>query len=393
MRVLLVDDDAQVLRGVTRIMECESDGWAIESALSGIEALQILDSGGYNVLVSDMRMPGMDGAELLQQVQDRHPNVLRVVLSGEASRETVMRVIHPMHQYLSKPCDPGKLIDVIRKAEIYQETIHSTEVLDALGKANCLPSLSDIVIEIDSVLESKHCDSEMLGKLVLKDPTLSAKILQLANSAIFGLKQPVIDIEQAMSVVGVDMVRAIAMSSSLFKFSGSSVNTLPQQLFKHSIEVAGICRQLARWERADSVTSKTVFSGGLLHDVGKILLLNAFEEEYTQLMQSASKGAQSLIELETSKFAATHAGVGAYLLDMWGLPSSLVETVAAHHSPAICARSSLACQIVFGANWIASGADEAVLRSCQTENCDDFAAKLKSWNQKCVEERKGDLDE
>ena len=90
MRILLVDDEEQILRGVSRLISCEEDEWEVETATSSSDALTLLSQQEFDVVVSDMRLPGMDGAELLEKVCQQYPSILRIVLSGQADRETVL---------------------------------------------------------------------------------------------------------------------------------------------------------------------------------------------------------------------------------------------------------------------------------------------------------------
>lgn len=358
MKVLLVDDEVQVLRGVSRMLESEMDDWEVETANSGAEALNMLDTEKFNVVVSDMRMPGMDGAQLLAEIAEQFPDVLRVVLSGQADRETVMRAIQPMHQYLAKPCDPQLLIDVISRAEVFQATILSVDVLNAIGNANCLPSIPEIVSELNLELESSNCNTASIAAIVSRDPVVSARILQLANSAIFGMRRPIVELDQAIGVIGSEMVRSLVLTQALMA-EAKHDSVLPREkLFEHSFRTAVITRELAEIASLDFGQLNTIFTSGLLHDIGKVLLVNAFTERYENVMAQAEAANRSISEFELREFGATHEGVGAYLLEMWGIPTEIIEIVAAHHNFEICAKRNLKFQIVYAANWIANGADE-----------------------------------
>ncbi len=384
MKILLVDDEEQVLRGVSRMLESEMEDWEVETAESGDEALQLLESDQFNVIVSDMRMPGMDGAQLLGQVASRFPKILRVVLSGQADRETVMRAIQPMHQYLSKPCDPFVLIEIIGRAEIFQETILSVDVLDAIGKANCLPSVPDIVSDMNRELERDSCNAKSVSAIVSRDPVVTARLLQLANSAIFGMRQPVVELDRAVGVVGNEMVRSLVLSQALFSEGNRDSILSTEKLFDHCLRTAMVGRKLAAFLKLDSSQVNSVFTGGLLHDIGKIILANAFPERYEKILEASKQSAQTTSELELSEFGANHQGVGAYLLELWGIPSKIIEVVGAHHSFEICANKDLTCQIVFAANWIENGGDESVVDSAMelaesTSSAAEFQDRLLQW--------------
>ena len=388
MKILLVDDEEQVLKGVSRIISCEEDDWEVETAISGQEALDVLENEAFDAVVSDMRMPGMDGAQLLDEVGRKYPGMLRIVLSGQADRETVLRAVKPMHQYLSKPCDPEQLIDVIRRAEIFQETISSSDVLNAIGQANCLPSFPDIVNDINHEYESESGDAKSIASIVVKDPLLSARILQLANSSIFALPAPVADIDRAVSLVGGAMIRSLAMMQVVYSEIQNHDHILSaKRLLDHGLVVAVMSKKLAKWNRYTNEESNLAFSAGLLHDVGKLILLNAFPEKYEQVIKRSRSEGRSIDDLEMEQFGASHQGIGAYLFGLWGLPAEVIESVASHHSFAACAAAAgRPRQIVFAANWIARNHSVDELNA-QAEACKDqatacqFAEQLREWQQ------------
>jgi len=360
MKILLVDDEPQVLRGIQRSIESEMDDWEVASATCGADALNLLEEGDFNIVVTDMRMPKMNGAELLGEIEKRFPSILRIVLSGQANRETVLQAVRPMHQYLCKPCDPKKLIDVIRRAELFQNTIASSEILRALGQANSLPTFPETLTAIDRVLESENCSSAALATEVSKDPMLCSKLLQLANSAIFGLKTSVVDINHAISLVGIDMMRSLAIATSIISNSDPAYKQEAQVLFDHSIQVAINARKLAGLLNTDRKFASEVFSGGLLHDIGKMVLLQSFGDRYANLIKQSASNETPLWQQEFDEFGATHAGIGAYLLELWGLPLPLIESVGSHHSFDVCAHAALPVQIVAASNWIVRDAADHI---------------------------------
>ena len=361
MKVLFVDEEEQVLRGLSRMIEAELDDVDVETARSGEEALEILEDEEFNAIVSDLCMPGMDGNELLETVAVKYPQLFRVVLSGQATRETVLGAVQPMHQYLSKPCDPDRLIAVLKRAEAFQENIRSTEVLHAIGQSNCLPSIPESLSDLNLALDNENSTIEDISEIISRDPALAAKILQVANSAIFGLTHPVAELPRGVNVIGYEMIRTIAVSQSLFSGSITQSSIFsPQKLFGHCFDCALISRKISRLNSLDANSQYLAFSSALLHDVGKMVLANAFTERYQAILEEHDEE-KELWELELTEFSATHQGVGAYLLDLWGLPGEVVQAVVSHHSFDICAKSELYCQLVYAANWIANGADPNLL--------------------------------
>ena len=388
MKILLVDDEEQVVRGVSRMIQCEKDEWEVSTALSGKSALELLSDEPFDVVVSDMRMPGMDGAELLDQVEKLYPGMLRVVLSGQADRDTVLRAVKPMHQYLSKPCDPEKLIHVIDRAEVFQQTITSAEVLDAIGRANCLPSFPETVNEIDAELDSENGSAKSVTDILSKDPIICARLLQLANSAIFSPRQPITDIDRAVSLVGMQVIRALVISSAVYPENSDTDWILSaQQVMDHAFEVAAVAKKISGIEGCTTDEKNSAFAAGLLHDAGKLVLLNAFPEKYKTVLDEAAAPGCALEQLELRNFGASHQGIGGYLFDLWGLPEDVITSVASHHSFEACYRSPGELrQIVFAANWIThqrtdEELDALAQHSEDPEKAAVFVNQIRQWQE------------
>lgn len=381
MKILLVDDEEQILKSVTRLIGIEEEDWEVETALSGEEALRLLAADRYDAIVSDMRMPGMDGADLLDRIEKDYPRMLRIVLSGQADRETVLRAVKPMHQYLAKPCAPAELFMALRRASIFQETIKSAEVLAAISQANCLPTFPDFVAEINHEIDSDTGTCESLGQIVMRDPVLTARILQLANSPLFAQRNQVTDIARAVALIGVDMLRSLAMSQALYSPESSPAGAATaKRLLEHGFDVAMTGKAIAKQCGLSLEDSGTVFSAGLLHDVGKLILLNAFPDRYESVVSKTING-QTLDVLEMQEFGATHQGIGAYLFELWGLPETLVAAVASHHSFAACAQlPHTPHQVVFAANWMVNNRPFEELQNMASE-CQDRDAADKFLNQ------------
>ena len=387
MKVLLVDDEEQVVKGVSRSLSIERDDWEIATALSGEQALEMLNNERFDAVVSDMRMPEMDGPELLAEIEKLYPGVLRVVLSGQADRESVLRAIKPMHQYLAKPCEPSKLVEIIDRAEIMQKTIVRTDVLEAIGRADCLPAFPDIVAKIDNEVASDTGTSKSIANIIAQDTALTARVLQLANSSLFGQRAAMADIERAVSLVGVDMVRSLALSQVVYDMDSNSDVLSARELMDHGMEVAIAAGKLAEKEGYPHNESVVAFTASLLHDVGKLIMLNTFPEQYHTVASLSDTSEFHVHQLEIEMFSATHQGIGAYLFALWGLPAEVVASVAYHHNVSDCARApGMPRQLVFAANWICRNDTEDDLRNqvSGTEDVEDvqqFIAQVGQWRE------------
>ena len=335
-RVLFVDDEPLVLNLLRQAVKMMHQDWEGVFASSGDEALKHMAAQPFDVIVSDMRMPGMSGAQLLNEVMRLYPATVRIVLSGYAEQETVLRCVGSTHQFLAKPVDFRALSAMLKRVTNLRQRLHSEEIRQLVGQKKSLPALPKVYFEILDALAEPDCSVERIGQIVATDPGLTAKLLQLVNSAFFGFAHEVSSAEEATVLLGTGTIRSLALSLHLFsafeipKTEGCSL----EEIWSHSLRVARLAQRIAHLEGADETLLEEAFTSGLLHDIGKLLLADCPSTHYLDLFVQAHKENRSLLELETQALHATHAEVGAYLLDLWGLPLPLVEAVAWHHAPA-----------------------------------------------------------
>jgi putative nucleotidyltransferase with HDIG domain len=339
MKVLLfVDDEARVLQGLQRQLRNMRSEWDMNFMENGRAALEFMASRPVDVLVSDMMMPEMDGAELLIEVSKRHPNTIRIVLSGHAEREAVLRLVGPAHQYLSKPCDAEELRCAVARAFALRDLLTNDNLKQLATRIKSLPTIPAIYQRLTNELRKEDASMEQIGEIISHDVGMTSKILQLVNSAFFGLPQPISNPADAVMYLGLSTVRSLVLSLQVFSqfenphLAGFSVNALAD----HCWTTAVLARRIARVERSDTKMIDQCFLAGLLHDIGRIILADGLPEQYAKVWNEGRQNHQPLWQLEQAEFGATHADVGAYLLGLWGLPNPIVEAVALHHCPGSC---------------------------------------------------------
>jgi len=301
-------------------------------ALSGHEALEVLANEPFDVIVTDMRMPKMDGAALLKLVKQQYPDVIRIVLSGHAELEAAVRAVPVSHQFLAKPCDPNKLEDAIRRACDLRELVGDDAIREKVGKLHRIPSAPKVYSKLVMLLEDPEASAPDIAAVVQQDVAMSAKLLQISNSAFFGLLRPVRTIEQAVVYLGVTMVKNLALSVEVF--DGSTKLFLPrglslESLQQHSLLVGRIASQLLD----EPVAKDDAFIAGCLHEVGLLILASHFGKRLHRIVTQVRKQGCDLRTAEQNVLHITHAELGGYLLGLWGLPYSIVEAVTNHHDP------------------------------------------------------------
>jgi HD-like signal output (HDOD) protein len=335
-RLLFVDDEPAVLRGLERQLHGMRHEWKMDFLDNGSKAMEFLSANPVDVIVTDLIMPGMDGMQLLTEVQTRYSNTVRLVLSGHADRDSVLKLVGPAHQYLSKPCNADELRGAIARSFGLSDLLSSEQLKNLAKKLTSLPILPSLHHELSAELSKEDSSLERISEIISQDIGIASKIMQLVNSAFFGRSQPVTEIEEAVQYLGITTVRALVLSLQIFaqydqkNIKGFSIDALA----RHCWLVGTLARKIAHAERVAPKIDDQCFLSGLLHDIGQLILAANMPEQYSRMLEHARKESLTICEAERMEFGATHADVGGYLLSLWGLPAPVVEAVSLHHRPA-----------------------------------------------------------
>ena len=337
MRILFVDDEVNILRAQQRMLMDMTDQWEMVFAQSGREALSLMAEKPFDVVVTDMRMPEMDGADLLNEVMRLYPDTIRIVLSGHSEHELVLKSVRTAHQYLAKPCDSEQLRSVVGRAQGLRGILAAESLRGVVSKMTTLPSLPDHYRDMMLQVESEEGSMNVLGKVISQDIGMTAKVLQLVNSAFYGLAQHIGDPAHAVRLLGFNTVRSLVLSAHVFSQLADGTAQIDfAGLWDHSITTGTIAKRLAAAEGCGQLFQEHALAAGILHDTGKVLLAVNKPEKASVIRFLCAGDAASSPEAEKQAFGTTHAEIGAYLLGLWGLPDPIVEAVAFHHRPADC---------------------------------------------------------
>ena len=333
-RILFVDDQPSLLEGLQRMLRPQRARWEPMFASGGEAALRMLEASPFDVVVTGMRMPGMDGAQFLECVRDRFPGVVRIILSGYCEMESTLRAVPVAHQFLQKPCDAAILVQAIERAcgltgALQDEAIR--RVVGAVGELPCLPRTAAALMR---ALDDPDVPVSKVSHIVGLDVAISAKVMQLANSAFFGRSQEVATIPHAVSYLGVDVLKHLVVTAEIFRafqprrnIDGFSMDRIQS----HSHLVAMIAAQLPLPKSVVPVAAVAA----LLHDAGKLVMASRLPLECERIRRLTTGGHVSFLAAEERVLGASHVEIGAYLLGLWGLPAPVVSAVARHHRPAV----------------------------------------------------------
>lgn len=302
------------------------------------DSAAVIDAAGataFDAVVANMHLRGINGAELLHKVGEVHPATLRFVVGEVSDQELIITGIGGTHQFISRPFTPLELISVIQRSFGLDARLSNEQLRALAPRLRRLPSLPSTYFEVLKQVESANPSMESIGLVIARDPAVTARLLQLVNSAAFALARKVTDPVDAVCLLGIETVKSLVLCLQVFSQSDEAEmgGLSLEQLWNHSFLTAQIAREITLRHTRDSGLANDAFTAGLLHDVGRIVIASNLPKDYAAIVSAAKEKSQPLPEAETARLGVNHAQVGAYLLGLWGMPATLVEAAALHHTP------------------------------------------------------------
>jgi putative nucleotidyltransferase with HDIG domain len=310
-------------------------GWIVSTVNTGSEALALLDKTSFDLVIANTQMPGMSGLDLLRATMIRHPHTVRMLLLDRPEPELMLGTAGIAHQYLVKPCAPADLLATVCRLLALDQFFTSDPLRRVVARIQQLPSPPTIYFRLMQELASFDATTDSIGDIIAQDVNLTAKLLQMANSAFFAPPQPVMGVPDAVQIIGFNMVKGLSLSLGLYaSLNAESVGEYSSdRLYLHSLATGLLAQKILTDEGARPEIIDAAFTAGILHDTGKLVLAAALPEQYQQALQLAYDEMMPQWQAEANVFGVSHAEVGAYLLGLWGLPPAIVEAVAWHHQP------------------------------------------------------------
>ncbi len=330
-RILLVDDEPQVLDVLRARLAVRRQDWTVQAVASGREAMGLLRSERFDAVVTDMQMPEMNGVELLKRVRRIQPDVMRIVLSFQTNHDQKIDALPVAHQLLDKPVAVDVLDRVIARALTLRDRLGGESAKGQVGQLDRMPSVPRLYFELSAALNDPEIALSSIGAIIEKDIAMTARVLQVVNSAYFALARPVSTINSAVSYLGTEALRTLVLSAALvgaFEDDIESEDFSIEDLHTHSIKTGLLAKRLV----TDLAQASLAYAAGVLHDVGMLVLATRMPETYAQVRDYADAHDVTMTQAEVELVEITHADIGAFLLGMWGLPTPIVDAVARHHA-------------------------------------------------------------
>jgi putative nucleotidyltransferase with HDIG domain len=331
-RVLFVDDDPVLRDLYCGIAPTLKERYEIFTAPSGKDGVKLLNERSFDVVVSDLTMPGMDGVQFLGHVVRTQPDAARIIISGYLDRLKISQCLFVGHRYFNKPCDLKALGDLLLRLADFRGIVENQKVRKIVGGLGSLPGPPDTYLRLEEVLNSAYSSLNDVAAVVEQDLRVTAKLLQIVNSAQFGVARQIVSPTEAVQLVGVEVVRGLVLGLQAFTVYKSNKKAPPMDVWDHSLRIALNARRIAHAQGLPHDQCEKAFLGGLLHDIGKIVLVANVPDEYNEAKAFAKSCKMPLHDAELQRFGANHAQIGAYLLALWGIQEDVVKIVEHHHA-------------------------------------------------------------
>jgi putative nucleotidyltransferase with HDIG domain len=335
LKVIFIDDQVFLLNAIERIVRKAATNWDVRYFDAARSALAWMEENPVDVVVTDMRMPLMDGVQFLDVVRLRFPNVIRFILSGCTHTDRTLDAIRVAHQYFVKPFSTRNLIEALELTHTLYKRIRNPGLQGIIASVDRIPTPRRVFYEISEALDHPDSRIDDIAQIIERDTGVSSKVLQVVNSAFFGQSNPVMDIREAVAILGYEAIRSLVLIVGIASDHKEVLGGLISiDLFSdHCMEVARYCRWMGKQLGYSVQDQNTLFTIGLLHDIGRLLIIKKYAELYTEHGLTENPYTTKLHISQFEKLAEDHAGIGAALIALWGLPPRIVNTIAFYPTP------------------------------------------------------------
>jgi len=340
--IIFVDDDPAILSSLKRSSRMMREKWSCDFANGPEKALEKVSSKNYDLIISDMRMPTMDGATLLNKIKQISPQTVRFILSGQSARSSLLRSLNNAHQYLSKPFNFDELGVEIERTFEFQNSLNDSSLKNLLTEMDTLPSLSANYDELTEKLNKDDGNIDEISKIVSQDIGMTAKILQVVNSSYFGGSGKICSPVKAAKILGLDLIKEMVFNFHVFKKHEANVDEdILKNIWKESINVGNLSSHLAKEFGMNQDLQETTQTAGFLQKVGLVILATGFPGQYQEIAARSNNGSETDPDSELDKFNIDYSILGSCLAGLWGLPGSIADAISFHKFPSRSENNSL----------------------------------------------------
>ena len=370
-RILVLSDSRADSEGISPAFADLPFGWKVHFSNSQADALCVLSQVDFDLLFVDLSAGPLAGIQFLGQVWQRHPQIIRFLLGPSYDSDVMLTCVMGGHQFIQKPLSVSSVRASLDRAQMMDRMLQDKAVQSVVSRIRTFPSRPTIYVEVMKELRSPNASAITVGEIVSKDLAISTKLIQVINTAPFGLLQPVTTPADAVLMLGMEITASLVLGIEAFARLDhiKPLYFSIDQVWRHCQTVAVTSKKIAELFSSDREVAHDAFTSGLLHDLGKVALAMNLEEQFQSTFALAQQRKIRGWQAEREILGATHAEAGAYLLSLWGLPASIVEAVGMHHCPSsrldrdfsAATAVHLANTLEFARHSIESGREEFLL--------------------------------
>jgi putative nucleotidyltransferase with HDIG domain len=335
-RILVLIDDLAALGQLEPHFSELPEYWKVHVTQTAENALCLLEQVSFELIFVDLKAGPLASIQFLHQVWQKHPAVIRFLLADSMPPDLMVSCALGPHQVLQKPIDSNVIRAALERARLVDRLFQNKDLQSLVSRIRTFPSRPTVYVEIMKELRSSTASTQTVGELVARDLAISAKLLQITNSAFFGFGRAISAPSDAVLLLGMETTASLVLGIEAFARL-DNVKLLyfsTDQVWKHCQSVANAARAIAGYVTNDESLAHDAYTAALLHDIGKLALAVNLHEPYRDALNLGREKNLPAWEVERQAFGATHAEAGAYLLSLWGLPAKVIEAVAGHHLPA-----------------------------------------------------------
>lgn len=328
---MFVETSGEVLKRMkTSLMRTRTD-WQILFMADASAALDLICERKVGIVLANFGMDIVSCEEFFNRLRNKAPEVIRIGLLPDQAKENITRSLEYAHECIATHCDISQMETLIaRSLYVWEKASLNPRFAKLMSNLHTIPTPPAIYFDIRDELESPTGTVKTVSRIAAKDPAITSKLLKVANSGFYASPSTITDLEDAITLLGMDLVMALVMSAHLY-------NQLPipglklDELWKHSIAVAILAKEIAAHAKGSPAIISICTISGLLHDLGQLIFLANMPDTYYPMIRNARGNETKLLELELEEFGIGHPEVGALILSIWNLPEEVVQAIAGHH--------------------------------------------------------------
>lgn len=354
--ILFVDDEPFVLSGLRRMCYPLCNNWNFIFAGSGASAIEVLEKNDISILISDMRMPVINGLELFNIVECRFPGIIRIILTGQTDKGMYLAAMLTSHYFLCKPANFQCLSYLLNNILNLGSYLKDNGMIKFIHEIKYLPSRKNSMIMLSDILKNEEIKDVEISTVINDDVSMAAQVLKFVNSAHFNVSRRIKTIDAAVSCLGNDVIRQLIASQNLSsQFSEDEYARFGVDLiWRRSRNSARVSRLLVKLYSSEVEDVEDAYLSGLLHEIGKLILIRYAPDVYENVLLMGRSREKSESDVERELFGTDHAAVGAYLVSLWGLPCAIADAISTHCHDDLSSEDVEKLPPVSRAVWLAS---------------------------------------